>query len=178
MRRIIIVLMMLAVCTGFFTEASAGKKSSSDELTREHINRSEISPVPKSEKVVTGNVEWKILKVEEVGPVLEQEYTGATLETKGKFVNIRLEAVNHSEDLKYIYDLRLVDDRGRTYPICAAAYAYFGMEEACSLAELLPDVRRTLTMFHDVPLNANDLWLEVTDLEVPPQEKKYIDLGI
>jgi hypothetical protein len=33
-------------------------------------------------------------------------------------------------------------------------------------------------MSHDVPANAEDLLLEVTDLNVPPKEKRYIDLGI
>lgn len=87
--------------------------------------------------------------------------------------------VNRIEDPKYIFDLRLVDDRDRTYSICAEAYAYFGpIEETCTMADLYPDVKRTFTMSHDVPMNAKDLWLEVTDLNVPPKEKKYIDLGI
>jgi hypothetical protein len=119
-----------------------------------------------------------VLNIEEIGPVLRQEYTGATLETKGKFVNICFEVVNLGEEPKYIFNLRLVDDRGRTYPICAVAYAYLGAENACMMAELLPDIEQTFTMFHDVPLNAHELWLEVTDLNVPPKEKKYIDLGV
>jgi hypothetical protein len=117
--------------------------------------------------------------VEEIGPILRQQSTGATLEKRGKFVNIHFDVVNHSEETKYIFDLRMVDDRGRTYPICTEAYAYLGLaEEACAVVELIPDVKRTFVMSHDVPANAEDLLLEVTDLNVPPKEKRYIDLGI
>jgi len=179
MKKLLIAAMTFAICIGLAMGAMAGSKSTSDAFTHEHINRSAVSPVPKSEAVMAGNIEWNILDVEEVGPVLREDNTGATLETKGKFVNIRFEVVNHGEEQKYIFDLRMVDDRGRTYPICAEAYAYLGLlEEACSVAELIPDVRRTFTTSHDVPRNAEDLWLEVTDLNVPPKEKVYIDLGI
>jgi len=179
MKKIIIAVMTLALCAGFVTGARAGKKSTSDAFTHERLNRSAIESVEKSEKVIAGNVEWKILDVEEVGPILRQRNTGAALETKGKFINIRLEVMNRGEEPKYIFDLRLVDHRGHTYPICAEAYAYFGpIEEACIMADLYPDVKRTFTMSYDVPMHAKDLLLEVTDLNVPPKEEKYIDLGI
>jgi hypothetical protein len=178
MRKIAMVLIGCVACLGLVTGALAGKRSTADEMTQERINRSTVSPVPKAEEVTTGNVRWNVLNVEEIGPVLIQEYTGATLETKGKFVNIRFEVVNLGDRPKYIFNLRLVDDRGRTYPICAAAYAYLGAQNACMMAELLPDVKRSFVMYHDIPLNAHDLWLEVTDLNVPSKEKKYIDLGV
>jgi hypothetical protein len=178
MERIIVLLTILAICAVFVTGALAGTQRAPDEYTVERIQRSAVTPVPKSEKVTTGKVTWKILFVEEVGPILEQSYTGSTLETKGKFITIRFKVVNHSDDLKFIYDLRLIDDKGRTYPICVAAYAYLGATEACMLAEVLPKIERSFTMSHDVPKNANDLWLEVTDLNVPPNAKMYIDLGI
>jgi hypothetical protein len=179
MKKILIAVTTFAICTGMVMCALAGSKSTSDAFTHEHINRSTITPVPKSEVVMAGNVQWNILNVEEVGPVLRQKNTGSTLETRGKFVNIRFEVVNLGEDQKYIFDLRMVDERGRTYPICAKAYAYLGLfEEACSVAELIPDMKRTFTTSHDVPKNAEDLWFEVTDLNVPPEEKLYIDLGI
>jgi hypothetical protein len=178
MDKIVNSLIVLVISIGIVAGALAGKRSTSDELIQERINRSAVSPEPMNEEVQTGLVTWKIVSVEEVGPILRQDRTGATLETRGKFVSIRFEVVNEGEEAKFIYDLRLVDDRGHTYTICAAAYAYMGVEEACMMADLLPEVKRTFTMSHDVPLNAEDLWLEVTDLNVPPKKKAYIELGI
>ncbi len=158
MKKILIAVTTLAICTCIVMGAMTGSTSTSEAFTHEHINRSTITPVPRSEVVMAGNVKWNILNVEEVGPVLREDNTGATLETRGKFVNIRFEVVNLSEDKKYIFDLRMVDERGRTYPICAEAYAYLGLfEEACSVADLKPDVKRTFTTSHDVPKNAEDL---------------------
>jgi hypothetical protein len=45
------------VCLGLVTGALAGKQSTADEMTQEHINRSTVSPVPKSDEVTTGNVQ-------------------------------------------------------------------------------------------------------------------------
>jgi hypothetical protein len=173
-----LMIMTLVVCILFASAAFAAKSNETDGVTRERINRADISAVSKRGEVSTGEITWNILAVEEAGSVLTEINTGATLETKGKFITIRFEVENQGEDTEYIYDLRVVDSRGRTYPICVTAYAYLGMTDACMLTELLPNIERTFTMTHDLPANAQDLWLEVTDLNVPPKEKKYIDLGL
>jgi hypothetical protein len=178
MRKMLIVIVVIVFCLVLGSDLVAGKIRTSDEYTRERINRSSITPVPLRDAVTAGDITWKIISVEEAGPVLQHPDAMATLETKGKFINVRFEVENHGEDPKYIIDLRVIDERGRTYPICVQAYAYIGSSEACMLVQLLPDVERTFTMSHDVSLRSNDLWLEVTDLNVPPEEKKYIELGI
>ncbi len=99
---------------------------------------------------------------------------------EGKFINIEFEVLNNSTETARIFDLKVIDGEARTFTICVEAYSVLPpfAEDACTLAELIPGAKRTFSTTFDVATDSEELVLEVTGLELPPQNKKYIDLDI
>jgi len=110
---------------------------------------------------------------------LRTQLTAGYLEPKeGKFIEITFYAHNTGSDLKVIYDLAAIDDKGRSYAVCLAAFAYFTPAEACVLQELMSGVENSYSATFDVATDVKQLVLQVTDLNSPPQDIASIDLGI
>jgi len=82
------------------------------------------------------------------------------------------------DDTRQLFDIKVVDDNGEYYSVCTEAYGYFTAPAVCTVQDILVDVRQEYDASFDVPLDSVDLILEVTDLRIPPGEKKYIDLGL
>ncbi len=145
----------------------------------EKFDRSGIDISRPDEEVNAGDITWNLLEAEYLGPLIIHEDAGGTLETSvGRFLAIRFTAVNNGSESRFIYDLKAIDSNGNKYSVCIEAYGYIGAEEACVLEELLPGIERTFAATYDVPLNAVDLILEVTDLRFPAENSAYIDLGL
>jgi hypothetical protein len=177
-KKIITVVLFQTILFPIIVFGGGVPQDGNTTYTHKRIKRSEINTVSWKKEVKTGDITWKVLGVNDIRNRLEYDYSDAALETKGRFVWIRFRVKNEGADIKYIYDLMAIDSRGRVYPICASAYAYLGFDEACLLVEVLPGTERNFTTFHDIPLNAENLALEVTDLNIPAKERAYIDLGL
>ena len=83
----------------------------------------------------------------------------------------------YNED-KILYDLDVIDNKGRAYSLCLPAYGYFTSSEACAFVEVLQQTEYTFVAPFDLAPDAEGLVLEVTDLNPVPIEKEYIDLGV
>ncbi len=148
-------------------------------LEQKPFDRSKISTLSKDKEVKVGDIIWKVDNVEYLGSQIPSDTGSGFLETKyGRFIGVKFTAENVGQDIRTIIDLQVIDSKGREFPICAAAYGYLGVVEACLLVDLFPEVKQTFFASFDVPLDAVDLILEVSDLGAPPEEKVYIDLGI
>ncbi len=148
-------------------------------LEQKPFDRSKISSLSKNEEVTVGNIIWKVDNVEYLGPQIPSDDGSGILETTyGKFIGVEFTAENIGKDIRTIIDIKVIDNKGREFPICAAAYAYYGTDDACLLVDLHPEVKQTFFASFDVPLDSVDLILEISDLKTPPGEKAYIDLGI
>ncbi len=131
------------------------------------------------QRVTVGDIVWEITEVEDLGTELIHEDVTVALEPRlGKFVEVAFFVQNVGEEAKTVFDLTLIDDQGRTYQICLEAFAFFVPEEACVLQEIIPGVENNYFGVFDVEIDVETLTLEVTDLEIPPGEVAYIDLGI
>ncbi len=147
-------------------------------LEQKPFDRSKITSLSKDEEVRVGDIVWKVDNVEYLGSQIPGEF-GDTLEaTYGRFIGIEFGVENIGQEVRTIIDLKIIDSKGREFPICAAAYGYLGTSEACLLVDVYPEAKQTFFASFDVPLDSVDLILEVSDLDSPSGEKAYIDLGI
>jgi hypothetical protein len=142
-------------------------------------NISGIEAESMENEIVTGDITWKIVNVNDHGSniVSTDNYTYSAV--VGKFIILEFMIKNNSSDSRILYDLMVIDNKGRVYSLCLPAYAYFSSsEKACALVDIIPGVDYTLEAPFDVSPNSEGLVLEVTDLLNPPVNKAYIDLGI
>jgi hypothetical protein len=147
-------------------------------LEQKLFDRSKISRSSIDKEVTVGDIIWKVENAEYLGSEIPSD-TGFVLEsTYGRFIGIEFSVENIGQDNRTIIDLKVIDSRGREFPICAAVYAYIGTGEACLLVDVFPEVKQTFFASFDVPIDSVDLILEVSDLGSPPEEKAYIDLGL
>jgi hypothetical protein len=149
------------------------------ETTEELIDISKIQSQSIGEDISAGDIIWNITEVNDLGTRLESETGIDYLEAEeGKFIGIRFTVENVGSESKFIYDLNVVDSKGRKFPICLPGFAFFFPAEACALEEIVPGLERRLSASFDVALDSEGLLLEVTDLNTPAGEKTYIDLDI
>ncbi len=147
-------------------------------LEQKPFDRSIISTSSIDKEVTVGDIVWRVDNSEYLGSQIPSD-TGDILEaTYGRFIGVEFNVENIGQDIRTIIDLKVIDGKGREFPICAAAYGFLGIGEACLLVDVYPDTNQTFFASFDVPLDSVDLILEVSDLGTPPADKAYIDLGI
>lgn len=145
---------------------------------QEPFERSKIS-ISRDREVKVGDIIWKVENIEYIGPQIPNDYGDGFLESRfGRFIGIEFNVENTGQEIKTIIDLKVIDSRGREFPICVEAYGYIGAGKACLLVDIFPETNQTFFASFDVPLDSVDLILEVSGLEIPPEEKAYIDLGL
>jgi hypothetical protein len=138
---------------------------------------SKIDAVSKDTAVTTGEIVWQIKNAEDLGTNIVS--TDAVFEARvGKIIQLDFEIINNSEEERILYDLNLIDNRGRVFSICLPAYGTFGSEKACALQTIIPGINYEFLAPFDIATDSEGLILEVTDLKFPAEETAYIDLGI
>ena len=178
---IIVTLVFLSVigCGQAITEDT---QSFATVETVEPVATTDISGIktePVESEVIAGDIAWKVLNVNEQGPSIISSDNYAYEATRGKFVILEFMVKNNSEDSKILYDLNVIDSKGRVYTLCLPAYAYFTTtDRACSIVDIVPGVEYTFDEPFDVSPDSEGLVLEVTDLNNPAEEKSYIDIGL
>lgn len=177
MKKTGIILLTLLLAVVFSASLAACKTVS---LQQKPFDRSGISIVFEDTEVKAGDVVWKVESTEVIGSQITNDI-GGILETRfGRFIKVEFTTENTSEEIKTIIDLKVIDSKGREFPICAEAYSYGigGVDDACLLVDVFPGDKENFIANFDIPLDSVDLILEVSDLNTPPDEKAYIDLGI
>jgi len=145
---------------------------------QELFDRSKIS-ISRDREVKAGDIIWKVENIEYIGPQIPNDNGDGFLESRfGRFIGVEFNVENTGQEIKTIIDLKVIDSRGKEFPICVEVYGYIGAGNACLLADIFPGTNQTFFASFDVPLDSVDLILEVSGLEIPPEEKAYIDLGI
>jgi hypothetical protein len=136
-----------------------------------------IEVISMDEPVEAGGIVWQILSVEDMGTAI----TSADLVYEariGKIIVMDFNVLNNTEEPRILFDLNIIDDRGRVFSICLPAVAILGTQEACALQDIIPGVEYNFYAPFDVAPDSEGLIIEVTDLQTPAQDKVYIDLGI
>jgi predicted small secreted protein len=172
MKKILLTSIITAAIFGLVSSAGC---NTSRELG--DIDRSEVEVVFE-DTVTVGDIKWELLEAENLGPNLESQYGTSFQAREGKLIYISFAVTNMGEEVRQIFDVKVVDDKGDYYSVCTEAYGYFTAPSVCTVQDVIPDIRQEFNASFDVPLASVDLLLEVTDLRVPADEKVYIDLGL
>lgn len=136
-----------------------------------------ISTEPVNTDVRTGDIVWRVVDAQDRGTqVVATDFTFEAV--VGKIVILEFTVQSNAQEARILYDLNLIDDRGRVYPICLPAYGLLSIEQACALQEIVPGVDYVFAAPFDVGIDSEGLILEVTDLKFPVEDYAYIDLGI
>jgi hypothetical protein len=183
-RFLILLLISLLVLTGIvFTGCKASEEYIAESVAEATVvpeattDISEIEPVSVDQEIDTGGIVWKVTGVEETGElVADNDYLLEAV--RGKFVLIDFQVMNKTDEARILYDLSLIDDKGRVFNVCVQAYGFYADKKACTLQDIVPKVTNTFAAPFDVAPDSKGLVLEVTDLKRPPEEKEYVDLGI
>ena len=143
------------------------------------VDRSKIQ-IQEGRTAQTGDVKWELLESEDLGNQIESDAGAVLKPTRGKFIFVSFSVENTGTETKTLLDSKVIDDKGRIYSICNEAYGYYtSTYSACTLAPIPPaSGEQKFSATFDVDPDSKDLVLEVTDLEIPPDEKAYIDLGL
>jgi hypothetical protein len=176
MRKVIIII--LAFLLVLFSLASCRSEAQTREET---VDITEVEAFDVGEEVSASAIKWKVAEVEDLGNhLISPDSLYAVEAEEGKFINISFMIWNNADEEKQIFDLRVIDDKGRAFNICVEAYSVLSVpgSEACTLARILPETERTFNTTFDVAADSRELFLEVTGLQLPPEQKKYIDLDI
>jgi len=176
MKKIFVLMAIIILAFSLIVSASACNNTISHGNL---FDRSKIT-VQQVKQVKTGDIDWNLLSVEDLGTQISSDLGAVYPATTGKFIFISFSVENVGTDSRTLYDLRVIDDKGRIYSICNQAYGYLGSDySACSLVDILPKVKaQNFSATFDVDLDSKGLILEFTDLLIPSKDMAYIDLSI
>jgi hypothetical protein len=179
--------------TGTRTETLAAASVSNNNLavlapTNTAVSAAPVdTPVPPTAEpvftigtdVMVGDVRWKFLSAENLGNVLtsgNQFIEDKT--TAGKFIKVRFEMENRSNDMLTYTGINLVDSQGRSFTDYSEQYMYLPDNETCTFIENLnPNVPRACTVIFEVAPDAVGLQANVGDFEMFGSAEAFINLG-
>jgi hypothetical protein len=170
------VLIMMIGCSGVVTETDGIIEETVEPVAMTDIAGIETEPV--GTEVSTGDITWKIKDIDDQGTTIVSTENLSYKAIRGKFIIIDFMIINSSEETRILYDLNVVDSKGRIFTVCLPAYAYMTDVDACAITDIAPGIEYMFNAPFDVSPDSEGLVLEITDLKNPPEEKAYIDLGI
>jgi hypothetical protein len=129
--------------------------------------------------VTVGEVRWKVLEVNDEGSELtaDSEFIDQK-STPGKWVRVRFQVENLSNDSQTFSSVDLVDSQDRTFRPADDVYSYVPTDELCTFDQLNANVPKTCQVVFELPADATGLKLNVGDLEVFGSAEAQIDLGL
>ncbi len=87
------------------------------QAPKEKIGISQIETEPVGKEVSTGLIRWQVKEAEDLGIRLYSDAGGYLDSEEGKFAKITFSVENNSDDARVIYDLTVIDDKGRKHNI-------------------------------------------------------------
>ena len=139
-----------------------------------------VAPAKMGEDVRVDEVRWRVLSAEDLGNTLSSSNMFVDSKTTaGRFVRVRFEIENLSNDLLTYGGVDLVDNRGREYASYSESFMFLPDGEECYFIENLnPNIPKICTVIYEVAADAADLKIVVSDLRIFGSGEKEIDLGL
>lgn len=147
------------------TETSTEDADIIEEETETEYKIGEAAPI--------GDIEITVKKVENLGNSITQSW-GDPLTTQGRFIRIDFDVENVGTEPLYIGELELVDSQGRTF--AESEDRFMALDDIEFLDQLNPNVTESYATLFDVPSDASDLKLKVSDWGLFTSEYVLIDL--
>jgi len=120
---------ILILFTAVFLAGSLFACQNNNDLELGTIDRSQLNIV-RDDEVTVGNIHWKLLDVEEIGPQIVGEY-GTLQSVEGRFIYIEFMLENAGQDILQLYDLKVIDSKGRIYSICSGNISRYRKDIQC-----------------------------------------------
>ena len=129
------------------------------------------------EDVRVGDVRWKVLGAKDLGNKLPDKF-GGTKKTPGRFIGVAIEVENLSKDPLTFMERKLCDKDGRTFSSLPDAVWYFGDATVFILENINPNVPRRFAQVYEVPHDASDFVVLVSNLELLLYNESAIGIGL
>ena len=159
-----------------------GASISEASLSQEEVAATQAAVVPAKvgEDVRVDEVRWHVLSAEDLGDTLSSDNRFVDSKTTaGRFIRVRFEIENLSNDLLTYGGLDLVDNRDREYTSYSESFMFLPDEEECSFIENLnPNIPKICTVIYEVAADAAGLKIVASDLKIFGSDEKEIDLGL
>lgn len=136
------------------------------------------NPYAINQEVTVEGITWKVLSAEDKGNTLKaiSPYGDNCVSNSGKYIQVKVSLQNDTNEMKSTIGLNLYDDEGREY---ISSSDVFGCveEEFFLLDNINPGIRTEFIQTYEVPDEASNLVLKVTDLNLFSDKHEYIGLS-
>jgi hypothetical protein len=135
-------------------------------------------PIVGSE-VKLGNMTWVILAAKDLGSVLksDNQFT-KDVTTSGRFVSVRYRITNGGTSEIYYQTPDLYDSAKRRFGSATNVLTWIPEVEWCIFEKLNPGITKTCTAIYEMPLDAQSLVAQVTELGALLGKNAQVDLGL
>ena len=154
--------------------AAADADATADEEATADEGEGDASMEMMGEDIVINDVRWQMLEVMDLGDSIGD----GELVADGRFVGIRYEVENQTDDVLTMTGVELIDDAGNEYGYSTDALVYIDEPEDCEVVDLEPDTPVICTAVYDVEADAAGLQAELTDLNMLGGDIQLVDLGL
>ena len=185
---ILFCLLLVGIIAAILPDADLSQEDAAATQTAETATRAAkaavtqtaVAPAKVGEDVRVDEVRWHVLSAEDLGDTLSSSNRFVDSKTTaGRFIQVRFEIENLSNDLLSYGGLDLVDNRGREYASYSESFMFLPDEEECSFIENLnPNIPKICTVIYEVAADAAGLKIVVSDLKIFGSDEKEIDLGL
>ena len=161
-------------------EAATQTAETATRAARAAVTQTAVAPAKMGEDVRVDEVRWHVLSAEDLGDTLSSSNRFVDSKTTaGRFIRVRFEIENLSNDLLSYGGLDLVDNRGREYASYSESFMFLPDGEECYIIENLnPNIPKICTVIYEVAADAAGLKIVVSDLKILGSDEKEIDLGL
>ena len=185
---ILFCLLLVGIIAAILPDADLSQEDAAATQTAETATRAAkaavtqtaVAPAKVGEDVRVDEVRWHVLSAEDLGDTLSSDNRFVDSKTTaGRFIRVRFEIENLSNDLLTYGGLDLVDNRDREYTSYSESFMFLPDEEECSFIENLnPNIPKICTVIYEVAADAAGLKIVVSDLKIFGSDEKEIDLGL
>lgn len=163
-----------------FTARLSQEEAAATQTVKTAATQTAVVPAKVGEDVRVDEVRWRMLSAEDLGDTLSSDNRFVDSKTtSGRFIQIRFEIENLSNDMLTFGGVDLVDNRGREFASYSEAIMFLPDGENCSFMENLnPNIPKICTVIYEVAADAAGLKIVASDLKIFGSDEKEIDLGL
>lgn len=129
------------------------------------------------DEVMTGDIKWRLITVEDVGNTLTSDSDSIEdATTEGRFIRLLFEIVNQGSDALPYWEPEIVDSQGRSFDAYPARAYFIPDEQECLLLTVEPGLVKECVEIYEVAADAQGLKLKVSDFGLIYGNEALIDL--
>ncbi len=129
--------------------------------------------------LMVGDIKWQLLAAESTGQTLESDNAFMPkMTTTGQFIRVDFSIQNAGKTAVTYMGIDLIDSRGSIYEPSNDALMLIAAGRQCIFEQVNPGVVRTCTVVYEVPLDATELNIQFSDLNMMGAQTENVELGL